>query len=262
MIRCDFHMHTTFCDGKNTAEEMVLAAIQKGMTCIGISTHAMLQTQYSVEEMTRRLEAYRTEMARLKEKYAGQIELYCGVELELDMNMPIDLEQYDYVIGSLHDLYRDGKPIYVDYSPEYWERVVDEYYGGDSLSFVEDYYENLARLADRKIDIIGHFDLCTKFNRDGRLFDENDPRYLCAAYRAADALLPLGIPFEINMGAIARGYQDHPYPNTKILEYIVKNGGRVMLSSDAHSAENIAFGFDTWEPVIRKITPIIEDWRP
>ena len=29
MIRSNFHTHTTYCDGKNTAEEMVLAAIDK-----------------------------------------------------------------------------------------------------------------------------------------------------------------------------------------------------------------------------------------
>ena len=27
----DLHMHTTFCDGKNTPEEMVLSAIDKGL---------------------------------------------------------------------------------------------------------------------------------------------------------------------------------------------------------------------------------------
>ena len=31
----DFHVHTTFCDGKNTAEEMVLAAIEAGFSVMG-----------------------------------------------------------------------------------------------------------------------------------------------------------------------------------------------------------------------------------
>ena len=39
MIFEDFHTHTTFCDGKNTPEEMVLAAIEKGMPRIGFSGH-------------------------------------------------------------------------------------------------------------------------------------------------------------------------------------------------------------------------------
>ena len=31
MIKCDLHTHTVFCDGKNTPEEMVLSAIEKGL---------------------------------------------------------------------------------------------------------------------------------------------------------------------------------------------------------------------------------------
>ena len=31
MIYSDLHMHTVFCDGKNTPEEMVLSAIDKEM---------------------------------------------------------------------------------------------------------------------------------------------------------------------------------------------------------------------------------------
>ena len=34
MILEDFHVHTCFCDGKKSPEEMVLAAISKGMTKI------------------------------------------------------------------------------------------------------------------------------------------------------------------------------------------------------------------------------------
>ena len=40
MILEDFHMHTTFCDGVNTPEEMVQAAIRLGMKRIGFSAHA------------------------------------------------------------------------------------------------------------------------------------------------------------------------------------------------------------------------------
>ena len=35
-------MHTTWCDGKNTPEEMVAAALEKGFGAIGFSSHALL----------------------------------------------------------------------------------------------------------------------------------------------------------------------------------------------------------------------------
>ena len=39
MILQDLHTHTTYCDGKNTPEEMVKAAIEKGLVRIGFSGH-------------------------------------------------------------------------------------------------------------------------------------------------------------------------------------------------------------------------------
>ena len=58
MIRGDFHTHTNFCDGKNSAEEMVLAAIDAGMPSIGITTHSYtdFDTSYCIPK--ERLEAY------------------------------------------------------------------------------------------------------------------------------------------------------------------------------------------------------------
>ena len=38
----DFHMHTAFCDGKNTPEEMVLRGIEMGLSVIGFSVHSPL----------------------------------------------------------------------------------------------------------------------------------------------------------------------------------------------------------------------------
>jgi len=35
----NYHTHSTFCDGKNTPEEIVLAAIDKGFDVIGLSGH-------------------------------------------------------------------------------------------------------------------------------------------------------------------------------------------------------------------------------
>jgi len=101
-----------------------------------------------------------------------------------------------------------------------------------------------------KPDIVGQIDLITKFNRGGVLFDENDERYLAAARRAVDVLIPTGALFEINTGAISRGYRDTPYPAPRILEYIRSKGGKFILSGDTHRAENLCYGFDTWGKLV------------
>ena len=61
---------------------------------------------------------------------------------------------------------------------------------------------------------------------------------------ALDALLEQDVIFEINTGAIARGYRRMPYPASIFLHRIAQKRGRVTFSSDAHAKENLMFGFD------------------
>lgn len=64
-----------------------------------------------------------------------------------------------------------------------------------------------------KCDFIGHFDLLTKFNEGYKHFDETKDAYLEPAITAMHKLAALGIPFEINTGAMSRGYRSAPYPS-------------------------------------------------
>ena len=90
MIRGDFHTHTNFCDGKASAEEMVRAAIDLGMTHIGITTHSHtdFDTSYCIPK--ERIEEYRREIARLKEEYRDTITVLCGSStVFINFNPPI-----------------------------------------------------------------------------------------------------------------------------------------------------------------------------
>lgn len=40
MIKYDFHVHTCFCDGKDSPEQTVKTAIEKGFNAIGFSGHS------------------------------------------------------------------------------------------------------------------------------------------------------------------------------------------------------------------------------
>ena len=51
---------------------------------------------------------------------------------------------------------------------------------------------------------------------------------------------------EVNTGAIARKYRTAPYPAPTLLSYIREKGGKLLLASDAHSPQNIAFAFDVF----------------
>ena len=249
----DLHVHTEFCDGYNTAEEMVRAAIALGCPRIGLSSHAPLAYPgYAM--LPERVAEYRAECARLKEKYRDRIEVLCGLEVDL-YSLPIEGE-YDYIIGSSHSLSpvgEDGRRTDVDGPLDALLACIDRHFGGDVYAAVEDYYAGVARLGRLRPDIIGHIDLVRKYNRGGALFDEADPRYVAASRAAVDALLPLGARFEVNTGAVARGYLDAPYPAEPLLSYILSRGGRVILTGDAHRKENLCYQFEKWEQYLKRL---------
>ena len=83
MLRADFHTHTTFCDGKSTPGEMVEAAYKMGMTDFGVSGHADFSFCLKDFGMPDRvLKQYREELYRLRDEYAGRMNIYIGIELD------------------------------------------------------------------------------------------------------------------------------------------------------------------------------------
>ncbi len=244
----DLHMHSTFSDGKNTPEEMIQAAITLGLETVGISDHLNPAIDgYGMPPET--IPAYRQEMERLKRVYDGRITVLCGVERDYYSD---DRSSWDYVIGSVHSIQMpDGYPVCVDWTAERLAADVDKYYRGDWYAMTEDFFaleKDVVR--QTKCDIIGHFDLVTKSNEQYHLFDTAHPRYRKAWQGAVDELLKTGKPFEINTGAISRGYRTVPYPSAEIRQYITERGGTLVLSSDAHAKDNIAFQFDRWSAAL------------
>ena len=245
----DLHTHSTYSDGKASPEEVILAAIDKGLSEIGLSDHSYTFFDESYCMKKERVEAYKAELAALKAKYAGKISVLCGVEQ--DAYSTESTAGFDYVIGSVHYIKVEGEYIPVDESIEILRAAVQKYFDGDVYALCEAYFATVADVVNKTdCDIIGHFDLISKFIEKEPLFDTQHPRYAAAWQKAVDELLKHNVPFEINTGAISRGYRTQPYPGEEMREYIREKGGRFVLSSDAHSKENIGYCFDEFEALV------------
>ena len=351
MQNFDLHMHTTYCDGKDSAEAMVLSAIESGLAFAGISGHSFTPHDQSYCMSREGTQKYIEEICRLKEKYAGSITLLLGTEL--DRYADIDLSPYDYYIGSVHYIFsEEGR--------KKRDEILARHAGGAALgaadaevnasdaelealikfedwSPVDDYAEDLCRFAFREegiavnetdatllegdpvrrkskmldvaelyfdtvgsiisatdCDMIGHFDLITKFTEGwgfgpggnvisktrcgaaefvSDLFDTSDERYVAAWKKAIDRIFDncaerykngyrnrlekLGVlragdkpVFEINTGAISKGYRTLPYPAADQIEYIKSKGGVLVLSSDSHAAGTICSGFEEFANLV------------
>lgn len=252
MINSDFHVHTFYCDGKDSPEDVVIEAISRGMKKLGFSGHSY--TWFDEEPCMSRegTEEYKREIQRLKRKYESEIEILCGTEQDYYSDMPVD--DYDFVIGSVHYLKFGDEYMHVDHKPEMLTEAINHFFGGDTYALAEAYYASVADVVNRThASIIGHFDLLTKFNEQAKIFDENNERYIAASNHALDVLLKTGRPFEINTGAMSRGYRTSPYPSERILKYIADHNGSVILSSDAHDKHNLMYKFSECEELARKL---------
>ena len=252
MILSDFHVHTTYCDGKDSPEDIVRTAISLGMRKLGFSGHSYTPFDTAPcmsPEVTRK---YLDEIHHLKEKYSGDIEILCGTEC--DYYSEITTSDYDYIIGSVHYIKSCGVCRHVDNTPEMLQAAIDESFGGDAYAMAEYYYSLVADVVRKtNANVIGHFDLVCKLNKGNRFFDEDSPRYIAACESALDVLLETGRPFEINTGAISKGYRDFPYPSLRILKYIASHGGSVILSSDSHRKETLMYDFAKYEALAREL---------
>lgn len=239
MMLRDLHTHTIYSDGQNTPEEMVISAINNGLKVIGISDHSYTSFDTSYCMKKGNTQKYIREIENLKSKYVGKIEVLCGIEQDLYSGIP--KYNFDYVIGSVHYIKLGDEYIPVDYSAQDLKTAADKYFNGDIYPLIKEYYRLVSTLVEKTgADIVGHFDLITKFQEEERLFDEKDERYIKAWQSAVNKLIKSNVLFEINYGAISRGYRTKPYPADEIKEYILKKGGKFVFSSDSHNIETVA----------------------
>ncbi len=259
MFTQNLHSHSTFDDGQNTIEEMALAAQAAGLTSIGISVHTPMPHPACWTIDAARLPDYFAEVRRVKEHLRGTIEVFCGAEW--DLHSAIAPTGFDYVIGSVHHIAIGNDLPCVDNTAEETRRIIRQHYEGDADLMAEAYFRQYLTLAKvDEVKIVGHLDLLTKFDESSAFFDEASPRYLAAATAAIDALIAAGKVFEINSGAISRGYRTTPYPSKTLLRVISERGGKITISSDAHRVEDIICGFAD-SAVLARECGFTELWR-
>lgn len=245
----DLHVHSVFSDGKDEPRDIVLAAIKKGVKTLGFSDHSYtgFDERYCIQKDKQA--EYMKAVNDLKNEFSGKIKILCGTEQDFYSTAPT--LGYDYVIGSVHYILKDGEYIPVDETADILKQAAKDYFSGDIMSLCEAYFEEVGKVYEKtKCDIVGHFDLITKFNEQEKLFDETDPRYINAYQKAVDRIIKNCKVFEINTGAISRGCRTTPYPSDEIRDYIRQKGGKFILSSDSHQKETLCFEFDKFRSLV------------
>lgn len=248
MLYSNFHQHTTFSDGKDSVEEVVLSAIKQNMIAIGISDHSYVGGfETSCKMSLPDNPEYLMEIKHIKEKYKDKIAVYTGVEK--DYLSAIDRTKYDYVIASVHFMFAGGKYYAIDHARTVQQEYIDEVCKGNALKFVSDYYDLVVKhVRESRPDIVGHFDVITKFG-----LIEETKEYKEIALNALRQVLKYCNVIEVNTGAIIRGYKTAPYPSEFLLEEILRKNGKVILSSDSHNKDTVAGYFSQALELLKRV---------
>ena len=240
MDLCNYHSHCDFCDGKAPAEEFVRAAIGAGFHSYGISSHASLpfSTRWSLERDE--VPAYLAEVERLKRKYAGDIELYAGMEIDyLDEDWNPATAYFrelplDYRIGSVHFVKdADGELMDIDGPSEDFRANLWRQFGGDLRRVVEAYFDASTRMVEAGgFDFIAHPDkiAMNASTVDAGVADEPWYRERVRAY--FELVARRGLMMEVNTKAYrTRGMM---FPDRRYFKWIGELGIPLLVNADTH----------------------------
>jgi histidinol-phosphatase (PHP family) len=271
----NYHCHSRFDDGHGELEEYVLAALGKGLRTLGFAGHAPVPFPCDWTIPSTLLPVYLQTARRLQNIYKDRIELLVGLEVDYIPEIfsptaaPIQALNLDFTVGSVHFVgsLANGKLWTADGPPEELERGMAESFDGDIRRTVEEYYRRMtAMVSTTPPDIIGHFDVIKKNNREGRYFSEDSSWYRGAVVRTLEAVDASPCILEINTGGIVRGTSSVLYPSQWILAECLKREIPVMINSDAHRPEHLDSYYGEAAAILkeigfRKLTQIGRDGR-
>ena len=244
----NYHSHCSFCDGRAPLEEFVKEAIRQGFYSYGVSSHAPLPfpTRWTME--WEQMEAYLDEFNNLRQKYADEIELYVGLEIDyLNEESNPSVARFtelplDYRIGSVHLLYdAAGEVVDIDCSPAVFKERVDRHFNGDVLGVVRMYFDRLFRMVELGgFDILGHAD---KMHYNASCYHPgllDEPWYEALMKDYFSLVASRGYLVEIN----TKAYDSLGtfYPNSRYWELMKEYQIKVLVNSDAHYPERINAG--------------------
>lgn len=236
-MKVDYHVHTGFSyDSESTPEEMIQAAVQKGLRTICITDHQ--DTDFAEPGWEIDFEQYFPMLQKLKEQYSGKIEVLIGMEYGLQIHLGKQCEEFtkkypfDFVIGSVHMF--DG---YDPYYPEYFNDKTDEQ--GYRRAF-EITLENIRNTLD--FDVLGHIDYIVRYGRN-QAQDYFYVKYADYLDEILKCLIANGKGLELNTGGWKAGLS-FAHPHQDILKRYKELGGEIItIGSDAHAPKELAYEF-------------------
>lgn len=249
----NYHSHCHYCDGKYGPEQYIVSAIEKGLIAYGYSSHAPVPFETVWTMKKEKAPAYVAEIHQLKEKYKGDIQVYCGLEVDYIPHVTGPKSKaiiglgLDYTVGSVHfvEYFPDGKGWEIDGSHQLFLDGLHQIFKGDSKKAVTRYFELTRQMVEQECpDVIGHIDKIKIQDEEGRLFSQQADWYQQEIDKTLDVIAQTGAIIEVNTRGIYKKKTRETYPGKQILEKIFQLGIPVTINSDCHHPDEITASFE------------------
>ena len=227
-VLTSYHNHTARCNhAEGSEEEYILHAIKHGYEEFGFSDHAphCFNEALSGSRMTPdELPLYVADITRLKEKYASDIKIRIGLELEYyPYYHKLDMESYraagiEYLILGQHLVgYREPGV----YRSSFGFTSKNE----DYTAYVDQCIEGL------RLGCFSYFAHPDVFKYKG-----DDDFYRAESDRLIITARELGIPLEFNLYGMI---DNRNYPNPLFWERVGALGAKAVIGRDAHKVSRV-----------------------
>ncbi len=250
-IKFDVHTHHDRCGhAQGKIRDYIEAAIDKGLTVIGISDHT---PYFSSEEdqlfpgiaMAKSdFPEYVNEVLQLKQLYRDKIDVLLGIESDFfpeyinRYRSFFDPYPFDYIIGSVHyvdeiNIFKKGR----------WDNLSEQ----EKIRTKETYYNLIERSArSGMFQILGHIDAMKGFY----------PAFSDIQTEAVEITLKVigeaGVAIEVNTSGKTKDVGGW-YPSDNILELARHYKVNVTFGSDAHSPDRVGDDFELVEQHLKEI---------
>lgn len=248
MFLADYHIHSTCSfDAKNRMAEMARAALSRGMSEVCFTDH----TDFDIPETMQlgpdnfvlpRQQAH--QYIEAMEKVPDGIYMTLGLELGEGNHDPARakriyaMPEYDFILGSLHNLKDQPDFYYIKYESAEQCRLL-----------YEQYLEELIELAAIPcFDVMAHIGYCLRYMHkqgfDEELTMERNGDRIDVLLRT---LIENGRGIELNVADLVPGGREDPllraFPSVPILRRYRELGGDIVtVGSDAHTAKAASVG--------------------
>jgi len=252
----NYHTHTLFCDGYAEPYSFTEEAIRQGISSLGFSAHAPVNfpTNWTMNPM--RVGDFHKEIHRLKNEYAGGLDIYCGLEADFFPDIMPEVQalyagyKWDYIIGSIHfiGVYPNGRRWCMDSTHEEFVEGWRELMNSDPLQPIREFFEITRQMVrEMKPDIIGHMDKIKMQYRQDCMVPDTHPFFREQMMATLEEIAAIGCIVEIN----TKGQTDDFFPSKWAIAEMQKMGIPATINADAHTPQALTYRFEQAEAVLR-----------